>query len=65
MPRRNWNPQTKATIVLQGLKGKRVGDIAPSIKISQSQYYQWREQFMKKMPQLFANTEQRGAGSDS
>lgn len=59
MPRRNWDPQTKATIVLQGLKGKRVVDICSEHQISQAQYYQWREQFMKKMPQLFANTEHR------
>jgi transposase-like protein len=59
MPRRNWDPQTKASIVLQGLKGKRVVDICTEHQISQAQYYQWREQFMKKMPQLFANTERR------
>ena len=59
MPRRKWDSQTKATVVLQGLKGKQVADICTEHQISQAQYYQWREQFMKKMPQLFLNTERR------
>lgn len=59
MPRRRWNPQTKATVVLQGLKGRPVADICIEHLISQAQYYQWREQFMKKMPGLFSNTERR------
>lgn len=59
MPRRKWDPQTKATVVLQGLKGGPVADICTEHQISQAQYYQWREQFLKKMPQLFLNTERR------
>jgi transposase-like protein len=45
--------------VLQGLKGRPVADICTEHQTSQAQYYQWREQFMKKMPQLFLNTERR------
>jgi transposase-like protein len=45
--------------VLQGLKGGTVVDICTEHQISQAQYYQWREQFLKKMPQLFLNTERR------
>ena len=59
MPRRKWDAQTKAAVVLQGLKGRPIGDICTEHQISQAQYYQWREQFMKKMPQLFTNTERR------
>ena len=59
MPRRKWDPNTKANIVLQGLKGRPVADICTEHQISQAQYYQWREQFMKKMPGLFSNTERR------
>jgi len=59
MPRRKWDSQTKATVVMQGLKGRPVADICTEHQISQAQYYQWREQFMKKMPQLFLNTERR------
>jgi transposase-like protein len=59
MPRRKWDPRTKTTVVLQGLKGRPVADICIEHQISQAQYYQWREQFMKKMPGLFSNTERR------
>ena len=61
MPRRKWDAQTKATIVLQGLKGKPVFDICTEHQISQAQYYQWRNQFMKKLPWVFVNTERRQA----
>ena len=57
MPRRKWDPRIKATVVLQGLKGRPMADICTEHQISQAQYYQWREQFMKKMPELFSNTE--------
>jgi len=59
MSRHKWDPQTKATVVLQGLKSRPVADICTEHQISQAQYYQWREQFMKKMPGLFSNTERR------
>ena len=59
MQRRKWDPRTKATIVLQGLKGRPIADICIEHQISQAQYYQWREQFMNKMPMLFSKTERR------
>ncbi len=59
MPRRKWDPQTKATVVLQGIKGRPVADICIEHQISQAQYYQWREQFMTRMPELFLKTERR------
>lgn len=59
MPRRKWDAQTKVTIVLQGLKGRPIADICIEHQISQAQYYQWRDQFMKKLPQVFMNTERR------
>jgi transposase-like protein len=59
MRRRKWDSRTKAMIVLEGLKGRPVADICTEYQISQAQYYQWREQFIKKMPQVFENTERR------
>lgn len=59
MPRRKWDAKTKVNVVLQGLKGRSVADICTEHQISQAQYYQWREQFMQKMPGLFSNTERR------
>jgi transposase-like protein len=61
MSRRKWDAKTKAMIMLQGLKGKPVADICTEHQISQAQYYQWRDQFMKKLPQVFLNTERRQA----
>lgn len=59
MPRRKWDAQTKVTIVLQGLKGSPIADICTEHQISQAQYYQWRDQFMHRLPQVFVNTERR------
>jgi transposase-like protein len=61
MPRRKWDAHTKATIVLEGLKGRPVADICTEHQISQAQYYQWRGHFMRKLPQVFMNTERRQA----
>lgn len=61
MSRRKWDAQTKATIVLQGIKGRSVADICTEHQISQAQYYQWRDQFMKKLPRVFENTERKQA----
>ena len=61
MSRRKWDAKTKVMIMLQGLKGKPVADICNEHQISQAQYYQWRDQFMKKLPQVFLNTERRQA----
>jgi transposase-like protein len=51
MPRRKWDATTKALIVLEGLKGKPVAEICTEHKISQSLYYQWRDQFLANAAQ--------------
>ena len=56
MTRRKWDPQTKAAIVLQGLKGECITDICTEHKISPVYYYQWRDKFLKNMPEVFSNT---------
>ena len=61
MPRRKWDAHTKTTIVLEGLKGRPVVDICTEHQISQAQYYQWRDHFMSKLPQVFMNTDRRQA----
>jgi len=55
MKRRKWDPGTKSTVVLQGLRGRPVADICTEHQISQAQYYQWREQFLANLPHLFSN----------
>jgi transposase-like protein len=53
MPRRKWDAKTKALIVLEGLKGKPVAEICAEHQISQSQYYQWRDQFLAHAGKAF------------
>jgi transposase-like protein len=59
MKRRKWDPKTKAIIVIQGLKGKPVGEICLEHQISQTQYYQWRDQFLANAHQIFTGTEKK------
>lgn len=53
MKQRKWDSKTKAKIVLEGLKGKPVAQICNDHKIFQSQYYQWRDQFLANVEQTF------------
>jgi transposase-like protein len=53
MHRRKWDAQTKAIIVIEGLKGKPVAEICNEHQISQSQYYQWRDQFLAHAANAF------------
>ena len=50
MTRRKWDAETKAIVVLEGLKGMPVGTICQDHQISQAQYYQWRDQFLVNAP---------------
>jgi transposase-like protein len=53
MHRRKWDAKAKAIIVLEGLKGKPVAEICTEHQISQSQYYQWRDQFLAHAANAF------------
>ena len=53
MQKRKWDAKTKAMIVLEGLKGKLVATICQEHQISQSQYYQWRDQFLTNASKPF------------
>jgi transposase-like protein len=53
MHRRKWDAKTKALIVLEGLKGKPVAEICIEHQISQSLYYQWRDQFLAHAAHAF------------
>ena len=60
MKRKRWDPKTKAMVVLQGLKGKPVGEICLEHQISQTQYYQWRDYFLANRHQVFTGQEKKG-----
>lgn len=53
MKRRKWDSKTKWLVVLEGLKGKAVAEICSGYNISQSQYYQWRDQFLSEGHKVF------------
>jgi transposase-like protein len=53
MQRRKWDTKTKALIVIEGLQGKPVAEICNEHQISQSQYYQWRDQFLAHAANAF------------
>jgi len=46
MKRRKWNPEQKALIVLEGFRGRPVGELCNEHGISQAQYCQWRDRFL-------------------
>lgn len=58
MKRRKWTSKEKALVVLEWLKGKSVAEICSEHQISQSQYYQWRNQFYSKVSKVFEVHEQ-------
>ena len=53
MTRKKWDSKTKWLIVLEGIKGRAVTDICTDHGISQSMYYQWRDQFLLRGHEIF------------
>ena len=58
MKLRKWSPKQKAQIVLEGLKGRPVQEICTEYQIAQSQYYQWRDQFLSRIDKPFIDDNQ-------
>ena len=57
MQKRKWVAKAKALIVIEGLKGKPVAEICNEHQLSQSQYYQWRDQFLANAANAFESQE--------
>ena len=53
MQRRKWDAHTEAMSVIEGLKGKPVAELCTEHQISQSLYYQWRDQFLAQAAKAF------------
>ena len=54
MKKRNWTSQEKARIVLEGLSGQiEITKLCHKYQIAQTQYYKWRDQFLKFSHQAF------------
>jgi transposase len=48
MKRRQWDAQSNARIVREGLQGRPVAELCHEHQISQSQSDQWRDHFLAK-----------------
>jgi transposase-like protein len=54
MKRRKWTGKEKLQIVLEGLKGQvPLGELCARHQLSQSQYYQWRDQLLSHGAKVF------------
>jgi len=54
MERRKWSSQQKLQIVLEGLSGNiEISKLCSKYQVSQTQYYQWRDQLLKHGHQAF------------
>jgi transposase-like protein len=53
MKRRKWDAKANARIVVEGLQGKSVAELCNEHQINQSQYYQWRDQFLANASKAF------------
>ena len=59
MKRRQWTPEQKTKIIVEGLSGRPVAEICTQYEISQATYYQWREQFLAHAPRAFESSVHR------
>lgn len=59
MPRRKWDSKKKSEIVMRGLKGAVIADLCAEYGISQTQYYQWRDQFLTNSWKAFEDNTRR------
>lgn len=54
MEKRKWLSQDKLKIVLEGLSGQiEISKLCAKYQLSQTQYYQWRDQLLKFGHQAF------------
>ena len=56
MPVRQWDPASKAKVVLEGLQGKPETAICKRHRIKPAEYRLWRKQFLAKIARSFEST---------
>jgi|TARA_Y100000031_G_C7878274_1_gene229539 transposase len=57
MKRKKWLNETKFKIVIEGMQGHvTVSELCNRYEIHQSQYYQWRDQFLKEGAKVFESS---------
>ena len=58
MKRKSWSKELKFKIVLEGLQGHvTVSELCSKYEVHQSQYYTWRDQFLREGVQVFQNND--------
>jgi transposase len=56
MKRKQWPNETKFQIVVEGLRGGiSIADLCNKYEVHQTQYYQWRDQFLNQGAKVFTN----------
>lgn len=62
--RRRWDPNIKAEIVLQGIKGTPVSSLCEQYGICPSQYYKWQDKLTSNLARLFEDGRKTRAEAD-
>lgn len=58
MKRKTWSKELKFKIVLEGLQGHiPVSELCTKYEVHQSQYYTWRDQFLRDGMQVFQSSD--------
>ena len=66
MGQRKWTVDDKLSIVMEGLKGIRsVSDICREHKLSQTQYYKWRDRFLEGGKRGLVNGYEKVSNNDA
>jgi len=61
VPARQWDPASKAKIVLEGLQGKPETAICKRHRIKPAEYRRWRKQFLAKIARSFVSPRRTSA----
>ena len=60
--RKVYTPEFKLEVVLEGLRGEKpIAQLCREKEITDSLYYKWRDQFLAKAPEIFAEPTQNVA----
>ena len=58
MKRRKWTNEEKFKIVLEGLQNSiSIAELCNKHEVQQSQYYNWRDKFLRKGSNVFQNND--------
>lgn len=56
MKRKKWTNEIKFKVVIEGLRGNvTVAELCAKYGVHQSQYYNWRDQFLREGNKVFQN----------